>query len=302
MLACGIYLFIHLLFIHSGPSGHLASSVDGVGKDSIAVSIVQAVLSIKLLDVIVAIAEIIGAGNLAEVSSLVKDGSGLVLGVARAGQARELVKEEVAVGNGALRGDGVGEDAAAAAVVGVGAEGLRGAAGSRAALVSSLAEDVDNLRADLLRRRLEELLDLVGAAGLGNLRSLVGEADAVGQSLLDGAAAAAGAVALDRRALGQAGVADGSGLGAVDVGLDGVGVVGDRARQLVAGALGVLQDAGRHDVKVAARAQVVGVSNVEGDLDRLASGDLLEVLLLKRLGRHAKAHTLKSGLLAYTLC
>lgn len=277
----------------------LALSIDGVGEDSIAVSVVQAILGGQLLDVVIAVAQVISSGNLRKMGGLVENGGSLVLCVAGAGQGREVVKEEVTVGDGTLGRNGVGQDAISAVVVGVSAESLGGAAVGRAALASNLGQNIGDLTTDLVRGVLEELLDLLGGTRLGSLSSSVGEVNTVLLSSNNGIATFALTVALDGGALGDSGVTNGGSSGTIDVGVQLVGVVGDRANKLGASLLGKLEDSGGEDVELATRAKVVGVGNVELNLDGLASGNALEVALLEAMSGNAKADTLEGSSLAY---
>lgn len=74
-------------------------------------------------------------------------------------------------------------------------------------------------------------------------------------------------------------------------------MVRDRSNKLGAGLLGKLEDSGGEDVELATRAEIVGVGNVEVNLDGLASRNALEVVLLETMSGNAKADTLEgSGL------
>lgn len=280
---------------------HLAAGVDGVGKHGVAVGVVQALLGGQLADVVVAVAIVGGAGHLAEVRRLVKRRGRLVLAVAAAGEVREVVPVEVAVDLEAARGLRVCEDAVAAAVELVGAVVAGRAAVGRAALLRDLVEDVDNGVAGAGRRRLEVLLDLGGGARLGRLRGRVGQGHAVLERVDGARLAAAGAVALHLRALLVArldGAVHGLGDGAVDLGLDGVGRVRDGANQLAAGLVGVRQDAGGGDGVLATGGEIVRLGEVEGDLDGLASVDLLEVGIGQVLRAETETETLELDIVA----
>lgn len=120
----------------------LASSVDGVGKDSIAVSVVQAVAGGKPADVVVAVAQILSASNLGQVSALVKVGGGLVLSVARSGQTGKVVVVQVTVGHVALGRHSVGQDVALAVTADIIAVVVRVATVGGTALLSNGKENL----------------------------------------------------------------------------------------------------------------------------------------------------------------
>lgn len=86
---------------------------------------------------------------------LVEGGGGLVLGVAGAGDGGQGAEVEGAVDDVAARGQGVGQDAAGAGAVDVGAVGARDAARRAAALGDHAPEHRRHLRAH--RARLEVL-------------------------------------------------------------------------------------------------------------------------------------------------
>ena len=133
---------------HSSTNGHLASSVNRVSKDSVAVSVVQALLSRKATDVIVSVAIVSGSSNLSQVSDFVKVGSGLVLLVARLSQGREVVEVKVAVDHVTLRGNSVCENAAATMVADITAVVGGNTTIGATALFGDLVKDVGNLSAN----------------------------------------------------------------------------------------------------------------------------------------------------------
>lgn len=276
----------------------LALGIDGVGEDSIAVSVVQTVLSGQLLDVVISVTQVISSSNFRKMSGLVENSSSLILCVAGAGEIREVVEEEITVGDGALGRNGVGQDAVSAVVVGIGAESLRGAGVGRTTLASNLGQNIGDLTTDLVGGVLEEFFDLLSGTRLGSLSGGVGEINTVLLGSNDGIATLALTVALDGSALGDSGVTDGSSSGAIDVSVQLVGVEGDRANELGAVLLGELEDSRGEDVELATRAEVVGVGDIEVNLDGLASGNALEVVLLETVSGDAEADTLESSGLA----
>lgn len=140
---------------------HLAAGINGVGKDGVAVGIVEALLRGQAADVVVAIAKVIRASNLRQMRGLVQISSSLVLSVAGAGQRRQVVEVQIAVHDVALAWDRVSQDVAAAVPA-----DIRAVCSRIAAIVGALGrnavEDVGNLRAHLLRRALEKLLHFAG--------------------------------------------------------------------------------------------------------------------------------------------
>lgn len=150
-------------------------------------------------------------------SGLVENSGSLVLSVAGAGEIREVVEEEVTVGDGALGGNGISQDAVSAVVVGISTESLRGAAVGRTALASNLGQNIGDLTTNLIRGVLEELLDLLGGTRLGNLSSGIGEVNTVLLGSNNGITTLAFTVALDGGALGDSSVTDGSSSRTIDV-------------------------------------------------------------------------------------
>lgn len=239
----------------------------------------------QALDAAVAVgAVVVGAGDLAQVGGLVEGGGGLVLAVAGAGEGREGGEVEVAVDHVGLRRQGVGEDAAGAGAVHVGAVEVRDARGRAAALGRDALEDGRDGAARRRRARLEVLGHLGGRAGRGGCSGGRGQRPAVADGRVAGRELGARAVGLHVDALVEA-AADRGGGGAVDLG--GHGAAGDRvdAGELGRVGLGVRDGAQRDDVVLAARAEVVDLADVEGGLDRLARRDDLEGLLVEP-GRH----------------
>lgn len=95
--------------------------------------------------------------------------------------------------------------------------------------------------------------------------------------------------------------ASGSGNSTIDLGLERVGSVRDGTNKLVVSAIGEREDTSREHGVLATRRQVVGVSEVEGNLDRLSSSNLLKVRVAEVLGAQAETDTLKiNRLICYT--
>ena len=92
--------------------------------------------------------------------------------------------------------------------------------------------------------------------------------------------------------------ADSGSLRAVDAGGDSVGGKGDRADELVVSLVGKLKDAAGDHFKFATRGQVVRLSSVEGNLNRLSGRNLLEVGILEALGGETKTDTIELNSLA----
>lgn len=67
----------------------------------------------------------------------------------------------------------------------------------------------------------------------------------------------------------------------------------DRANQIVVGLVGEGEDSSGGDGELAAGREVVSLGEVEGNLDRLAGVNLLEVLILQVGSAETKAETLK---------
>lgn len=263
-------------------SACLAVSVDGIGKEGVCVGVVELLAGRELAHGAVSVSEIISALDLVEVSVLVDVGGGLVLRVALAGEGREVVKVQVAVDHVALAGDGVGEDVAAAVVAHVGAVVVGDAGARGAALVGDTAEDAGDGAARAAVRGLEVLLHARGGAGRGGVLGGRGEVLAVAERLLRDLELLAAAVVLHVAALGHEGAALGGGMLAVDVHLDGVGL--ERDGILDGFVANYVDGAGGADGEPATGGQVVGLGDVDADLDGLAGRDVLDGRLLNLLG------------------
>lgn len=234
-------------------------------------------------------------------SALVEVGSSLILPVARSGQGREIIEVKIAVDHIALRGNGVGENAAAAVVADVTAVVGGSTTVGAAALLGDLVKDVGNLSANAGRRVLEKLLHLGGGSARSNVRSSTGQLGAVAQSGPGNREAVTSAVALDAGALLMTGHdfgADNGSLIAVNIGSDSVGGKGNRADELVVSLVGKLQDAVGDHLELATGGQVVGLGSVKGNLNRLSSRNLLEVGILEALDGETETDTVELNSLA----
>lgn len=279
----------------------LALQVDGVGKERVGVGVVEGVLGGQLHGVVVAVAEVVSALNLAQVGSLVKVGRGLVLLVAGRRKVGQVAEVQVAVSLEALAGDRVGQDLRLAAVLNVGAVVLRDTAIGGAALAGDLGEDVRNGVAHLAVGGLEVLLDLGGVAGLGGLGGCGRELRAVLQRRLRHGESVAGAVALELRALDVLSerAQHGGSLGSVDSRLELVGVEGDGSNELVVSLVGEFEGAMGQEVVLAARGEVMDVADIEGDGNGLAGSNVLERLILDVAGADALTDAVEGDVLAY---
>lgn len=278
----------HLITGVSLTPPHLAAGVNSLGEEGVGVSVVKRVLGRERGSGIVAVAVVGGAGDLGQVGGLVEGGGLLVLGVAGLGGRGQVAEEDGAVDDVVLRGQGVGEDAVAAALVHVGA--VVGRAARRAGrLLRHLVEHVDDLVA---HRRVVEVLGQLVVVAAGGVGGRLGER----RRALDGVdrrrQLVARAVVLDGLALAVEGLEDRGGLEPVHVdGGQDVAAVGDGADDLGGAGLGVLQSALGDDLVDAAEAQVMELSSVEDGGDGLAGADGLEAGLGQVAGGHAETDT-----------
>lgn len=127
------------------------------------------------------------------VGELVQGGGGLVLGVAGAGQRREIRVVDVAVGDEVAGGESVGEGVGVAVAVGVGAVVGRLAGRLGGGLAGDGAEACGDGVAGAAGGGLEVLLEASRRAGGGSAGSGVGEGSRVAQSRGEGRGTAAGA-------------------------------------------------------------------------------------------------------------
>lgn len=225
-------------------------------------------------------------------------GGSLVLRVALAGKAGQLVEEQRAVGDVVVRGQGVRQHAGLAALVNVRAVGARAAAGSGGAVAGDGAQAGGDRAASGRGGRLEVLVEFARGAGGGGRGGCGCEAVAVAQGGADGGEAGAGAVALDGGAFGHGlhGFLDGGGFVGVDVDRDVVARVGeDGAGKGGRVGIGVLDEALREDVVLAALGEVVQLCEFDLDFDGFAGFDRSEGLGGKRVGGHALEHALESS-------
>lgn len=249
-----------------------------VSEQSVSVSILQGPRSGQSSGSGVSVAQVVGASDLAQVRRLVEGGGGLVLGVAGRRQRREGGEVQRAVDDVAAAGEGVGQDVAGAGAVDVGAVGLAHAGRGRAALGRDLGEDARDLGAGGGGARLEVLVDLGGGARDGGGAGLGGERAAGGLGVDGGGLLGPGAVALHGGALGVLVelAADLVGRGAVDLGGERVGAVGQGAGELGAVRFGSEEGPDGDDVERASRGEVVDLGGLPFGLYGLASGDGLE--------------------------
>lgn len=122
------------------------------------------------------------------VGELVQGGGGLVLGVAGAGQRREIRVVDVAVGDEVAGGESVGEGVGVAVAVGVGAVVGRLAGRLGGGLAGDGAEACGDGVAGAAGGGLEVLLEASRRAGGGSAGSGVGEGSRVAQSRGEGEA------------------------------------------------------------------------------------------------------------------
>lgn len=177
-----------------------------------------------------------------------------------------------------------------------GAVVLGSTAGSATALSSSLGEGGSDSTAGAGSSGLEVLGELAGGTRGSSRRGLESQAAAVGKSSAGRSATGASAVTLHNGALGLVAeaAADLLSLGAVDVGGDLVADVGQSASNLGGVGLSIGDGTLGKDVERTTVAQVVGASDIEGDLNGLTSGNALEGILAETSGHGAEADTLKA--------
>lgn len=254
---------------------NLAIGLDAMGVHGEGVSVVQSLRGAEAVNAsLIAVAHVVGAGDLGQVGRLVDQDVGLVGSVAGAGRGRELepvvADDDVPVGAGL----GVGNDAVAAEVADVSAV-QTGSARRAAEEGGGLSEDAGDSALGARGGGAEVLLD-AGAGSRGGL-GRGGVALGLGEGGRDGGLLGASAVALNGHALLSEtlveGGLDGGGLDTVDLGLQNARVENDLADDLVAALLGVAKGAGARDVVVATAAQVVDLGGVPLDLDDLAGSD-----------------------------
>ena len=272
-----------------------------VGVQSVRVSVGQSTGGSERSGGRVAVAVVLSAGAVdgGSVGLLVKDGGGLVLGVTLAGEGRELVEEQRAVGDVVVGGKGVSKDAGLAAAVDVGAVGAGLAAGGGSAVAGNGAQAGGDGVAGAGGGGLEVGLESGGGAGGGGRGGGSGQLVAVGEGGADGRQLGAGAVALDGSALGEGrqGGLNLGGLGSVNVDGEVVALVGqDGAGKGSGVGLGVLDGTLGEDIVAAALGQVVELGDLNVDLDGLATCDGLEGVLGQGVGGHALEHAEELGL------
>lgn len=261
---------------------------------------VDVLVSAQALEEVVAIATVVGGAlDLVKMGHLMHVGLSLVLAVAGRGSCGQRLEVQVTVGHVACSGNGVGEDAALASAVHVGAvvPGVAGAGGST--LGGDSAEDVGNGLSGLGAVRLEVLLHLVARAIGGSLLSLGGHVGAAIQSILSDGELVTRAVALNLGALVVESGADGKGLGTVDFGLDAVRVEGHGTDELGAVILGEGEGTLGEDVELAASGKIVELGDIKVDFDGLARGDALEGSLFQAAGVEGDADAVEGDVLLY---
>lgn len=275
-----------------------------VGVQSVRVSVGQSAGSRKRSGGRVAVAVVLSAGAVdgGSVGLLVKDSGSLVLSVARAGESRELVEEQRAVGDVVVGGQGVSEDTGLTAAVDVGAVGAGLTAGGGGTVAGNGAQTGGDGVAGAGGGGFEVGLESGGGARGGSRGSGSGQLVAVGERSTDGRQLGARAVALDGSALGEGrqGGLNLGGLGRVDVNGEVVALVGqDGARKGGGVGLGVLDGTLGEDVVSAALGQVVELGDFDVDLDGLATRNGLEGVLGQRVSGHALEHAEERGLGGY---
>lgn len=160
---------------------------------------------------------------------LVQGRGGLVLGVAGLAECGQVAEVQRAGNHEATRGQGVGQDTAAAGAVDIGAVLLGDTRRGAAALGSDTVEDGDK---GARGGSCLEVLDDLGAVGLGGRGGELGQRSAVGEGRGLGSLLGAGAVGLDYGALLDKTALDLGSLGTIDGGRDGVAGEGDGASNL----------------------------------------------------------------------
>lgn len=273
-----------------------------IGKERVAVSVVQALSRGQALDGTVAVAVVLCALDLRQMGGLVKGGGSLVLGVALGAEAGQGAEVQRARDHEAAGGYSVGEDVAGAVAECVGAVLGAYARGGATALVRDLVEDISDGVAGGRRRRLEVLGELgCGAAG-GGSGGRLSQFGAVAQgSSLRGAAGSC-AVGLDRCSLDVV-VEVTADLGrgnTVDVRFQNVAVEGHGAIDAGAVRRGRQERSTDEEVKVTAGAEIVNLGRVKLGLDTLSGGEGLESILGHVGCLHLETNTIKSNLVGCT--
>lgn len=200
-----------------------------VGKQRVAVGVVQSLSGRQPNGSRVAVPQILGTLDLAQVGDLVQGRGSLVLGVAGLTECGQVAKVQGAGNHEATRWQGVGQDTAAAGAVDISAVLLGDTRRGAAALGSDAVEDGDEGARGGSRL---EVLDDLGAVGLGGRGRELSQGSAVGESRGLGRLLGAGAVGLDYGALLDKTALDLGSLGAIDRGRDGVAGEGDDASNL----------------------------------------------------------------------
>lgn len=259
---------------------------------------------------------IVSTLNLGQMGSLMNQGCRLVLCVTSAAQGGQLVEEQRAVRHVALAGKRVCDNAGRAGAVYIGAVGAAGTAGGRAALGGDAAED--GCDGGSSRGGFEVFGQFGGVGCCGGLRSrglviIVGcrvihklmegsmrletyQAATVGQSGSDYVEASTGTVRLERSALLVVGSVHLGSSCTIDGGGNLVGGERNGTSNVSRVSLGIGEGALRDDVKGAATAEVVHLSNVKSLLDRLTCGDGLEGFLRDVGGQQTETESIESDL------
>jgi hypothetical protein len=266
----------------------LTSSVNGVGVESVGISVADGSRAGKTSGSAVTVAVILGTGavNGRCVSLLVQGSGGLVLLVALAGKSGEVAEEEGAVSDVVVGGEGVGEHARRAAAVDVSAVSTGLAAGSGATVGSDGSQACGNSAAHAGRGSLEVLLELAGGARGGSSGGSGGQSLAVAEGRTNSSETSARAVTLDGGALGE--LADSAldlgCLSGIDVNRKSVAVEGKGTSGQSGGVeLSVGNGTSSGDIVLAAGGELVQLGKFDLDLNRLAGHDGLENILAKRL-------------------
>lgn len=274
-----------------------------IGKQRIAVSVIEALSRSQALDGVVAVAVVGGALDLRQVGALVEGGGGLVLSVTLGAEGGQGAEVQRARGHEAARGHGIGEDVAGAVSERVGAVLRAHSRGGAAALGRDLVEDAGNSAAGRRRGRLEILGELSRVTAGGGSGGLAGKGCAVAEGGALGSTTGTGAVGLDHGALRDVVVevtADLGGRNTIDVGLEDVAV--KRHGAINAGAVrrGGQERSPNEEVEVTTGAEIVYLGGVELGLNTLTRGEGLEGILRHVAGLDLETDTIKRNLVGCT--
>lgn len=250
---------------------------------------------------VVAVAAIIGGSlDLGEVCHFMKTGCGLVLTVASRCKSRELVEVQVAVSHVAAAWKSIGQNAAGACPIDVGAVVARNTRVCRSTFGGNARKDGRDRVSSAGGRRLEILDHLIYRARAGGSLGRRSETGAVGQSSQGDGQLIAGAITLNAGALMMERNAGCGSLFAVNLGLQGVRLEWHRADQLIRLLLSKRKGARGDDVELSARGEVVHLSNVKIELDGFSRGNALECSIFKMASIESDPNTIELDGLIYT--